>query len=1024
MLHNALYTHTTIIVIVMYALLSAALEACLSFYDSFSSFHIGSQCPSDAISRVVTTVFPPHSLLPISIILLTFTTRIKCSTLVLCLWIRSLLDMGLVEETITGTRLDDGVTCDETSYTDFDLLLRASELPLLEIVRKPARGRSELYKLKRKLSTLLREKRTLKFTIQRMKLRRMQKEGARILGRTCNQLGVTAVSSAVPALRASTSFSNTIKPFTTSDLQIGVQMDEHLQNTVRHCPKFQKERVLDRDPRQHNLSSNEMRPQLICTSSDGVSTNDLTIRPAKTKIGTTKPASNIAFWVDEKDVSVILDLFDNVVVGATRVAKWSDTNLDLVRAKDPLKSLRSQGESARDAQELESNASNGNSADDHCELRDGTSSFASVRMGSGTVVAPTVRYQPREPSTSSLATRSSVTHARTTQCMLDGPIWPSNHLKIELAAAEAHAPRPLGRHRALPFWLGNDTCEFLTFLGNVPSPFQTLARPGALDDGLAMGQKFADQNTDMHSPPATTSFVGSPLRGSDPPSLHVDPINIPEWVVPNLYNIHSGKNIAGPIPQNINTLTSLSVLSLANNHITGTVPDLTALKNLLILDLSNNLLNALPAASVAGLTNLEIIDANGNNLQGEFPDLHSLPNLVSLWLYQNNLTGSVDGKIPSSASDCAILDAGNNVNVTIKDFGNKGLFTCGGQIATSCFDDGIVIPTGSAQACQLANSAPAAADCAVVEAWFQQSALTVPWTVGKCCDAKLPNGGYIACDKTGSKIMELSLPSQNIAGPMPANLNTLTSLTVLSLPKNHITGTVVDLRALKNLAFLDLSNNLLTSFPASSVQGLNMIETLDINSNTIAGEFPDLHTLTNLASLWVFQNSFSGNVDGKVPTGALDCAILDSGNFVNVSITDFGNKGIFTCGGSLVTECFDDGIQLPMGSSSDCAKGPAPAVIGGGVAGALVGTGLIAGLGTFLYRRRRAARLNKFESDKEPGNPGPWMRLPDVMSRKGTETSEKSSRGVGFFKSRYSTSKQSKMSAMPDLVVEQDREVR
>ncbi|KAJ3339916.1 hypothetical protein HDU93_007690 [Gonapodya sp. JEL0774] len=356
MLHNALYTHTTIIGIVMYALLTAALEACLSFYDSFSSFHIGSQCPSDAISRVVKTVFPPHSLLPISIILLTFTTRMKCSVLVICLWIRSLLDMGLVEETITGTCLDDGVTCDETTYTDFDLLLRASELPLLEIVRKPARGHSELYKLKRKLATLLREKKILEFTIQRMKVRGMRKEGARILGRTCNQLGITDMSSAVPTLRASTSFSNTIKPSTTSDLQIGVQMDEHLQNTVRHCPKFQKERVLDRDPRQHNLSSNEMRPQLIRAFSDGVSTNDLTIRPAKLKIGTTggtatvkKPATKIAFWVDEKDASVILDLFDNVEIGATRVVQWSDTRLDIVRAKDPLKSLRSKFEYVRTA---------------------------------------------------------------------------------------------------------------------------------------------------------------------------------------------------------------------------------------------------------------------------------------------------------------------------------------------------------------------------------------------------------------------------------------------------------------------------------------------------------------------------------------------------------------------------------------------------------------------------------------------------------------------------------------------------
>ncbi|KXS20962.1 L domain-like protein [Gonapodya prolifera JEL478] len=298
-------------------------------------------------------------------------------------------------------------------------------------------------------------------------------------------------------------------------------------------------------------------------------------------------------------------------------------------------------------------------------------------------------------------------------------------------------------------------------------------------------------------------------------------------------------------------------------------------------------------------------------------------------------------------------------------------------------------------------------DCMIIEGWYKQSALTPSWPTGNCCSANLTNNGFIVCDKqTASRVMELVLPGQGLAGPIPTNLNALSQLRVLSLANNHLVGAVPDLTGLVNLIIIDVSNNMLSSFSGDSVAGLNKLEILDVNTNNLTGNFPDLHGLTSLVSLWMYQNNLAGSVDGKIPASASDCAILDGPNNTNMTVANPGNKGIFTCGGSLGnTNCFDDGVMLTKGTDTQCAAvvagansqsgspmvqtpdgKPNAAAIGGGVVGAVLFLALIGG-GAIVYRRRRAAKAS--EIDAEPAIPDIWMRLPDVKTEKSTRRGRK-----------------------------------
>ncbi|MCO5551131.1 hypothetical protein L7F22_004628 [Adiantum nelumboides] len=81
----------------------------------------------------------------------------------------------------------------------------------------------------------------------------------------------------------------------------------------------------------------------------------------------------------------------------------------------------------------------------------------------------------------------------------------------------------------------------------------------------------------------------------------------------------SNYRTGGSISEAINTLTSLTEIYMDGNDLQGEIPDLSALINLEVLDLSNNGLSGSIPDSLATLNNLKVLNLQNNNLSGEIP---------------------------------------------------------------------------------------------------------------------------------------------------------------------------------------------------------------------------------------------------------------------------------------------------------------------------------------------------------------------------------------------------------------------
>ncbi|KAL7583461.1 hypothetical protein Lser_V15G44784 [Lactuca serriola] len=131
-------------------------------------------------------------------------------------------------------------------------------------------------------------------------------------------------------------------------------------------------------------------------------------------------------------------------------------------------------------------------------------------------------------------------------------------------------------------------------------------------------------------------FENNTLNGSIPSTL---------GLVQTLEVVRLDRNrFTGHVPSNINNLAGVNLMYLSNNQLTGPMPDLTGLKRLNYLDLSNNSFDkwSIPSwfSDINSLTKLKM---SNTNLEGVLPAaLFSLPELQIVDLSDNTLNGTLD----------------------------------------------------------------------------------------------------------------------------------------------------------------------------------------------------------------------------------------------------------------------------------------------------------------------------------------------------------------------------------------------
>ncbi|CAL9166085.1 LRR receptor-like serine/threonine-protein kinase GHR1 [Musa acuminata AAA Group] len=267
----------------------------------------------------------------------------------------------------------------------------------------------------------------------------------------------------------------------------------------------------------------------------------------------------------------------------------------------------------------------------------------------------------------------------------------------------------------------------------------------------------------------------------------------------------SNNAFSGELPSGIGKLRSLKNLTLAGNNFTGPVPEsIGGLASIKSLDVSRNFLSGLLPASLTGLRNLVSLNLSHNAFSKSIPTgMELIPTLESVDLSQNQLDGGVDWNFLMQSSSVIHVDL--SVNLLISS----------------------------------------------------------PKELKSLSDIS-------------ETIRYLNLSNNRLTGPLiGVGISTFGSLKVLDLSYNQLYGELPGFNYVYDLEVLKLGNNKFTGLlPSGLLKGDSLVlSELDLSANNLTGHI-NMITSTTLRILNLSSNAISG----ELPVVQGSCAVLDLSN--------------------------------------------------------------------------------------------------------------------------------------------------
>ncbi|OAY71276.1 LRR receptor-like serine/threonine-protein kinase GSO1, partial [Ananas comosus] len=320
----------------------------------------------------------------------------------------------------------------------------------------------------------------------------------------------------------------------------------------------------------------------------------------------------------------------------------------------------------------------------------------------------------------------------------------------------------------------------------------------------------------------------------------------------------SNNFFTGPIPNS--TLSSLEYLLLSNNSFDGNVPvSLCESTSLIVLDISNNKLSGeIPPCLGMLQDQLFVLDTMNNNLSGQIPASLGKQTDLSILNLRNN---SLSGEIPSSLQYCTeliILDLGyNNFSGTIPEWIGQNLSVLMVlSLRSNAFLGSIpseIVRLGYLRILDLSHNSLSG---------------TIPRSIGKFSSTASEKGipeDYIRYLEDESDEGLMGSLYFVVKGETRDYAKLLYLFESIDLSCNDLYGEIPDeigdLQALQNLNF---SMNHLTGHIPDQIGKMHALESLDVAMNNLSGTIPQsLATLNYLSHLNVSYN----NLSGKIPSG-------------------------------------------------------------------------------------------------------------------------------------------------------------
>ncbi|CAJ2629898.1 unnamed protein product [Trifolium pratense] len=318
----------------------------------------------------------------------------------------------------------------------------------------------------------------------------------------------------------------------------------------------------------------------------------------------------------------------------------------------------------------------------------------------------------------------------------------------------------------------------------------------------------------------------------------------------------------------IGNVSSLQVLMLVGNQISGKLPDLSILSSLRQLDLSYNKLNGEIPTTIGSLTKLEGLDLSENSFEGVVIESHfiNLSKLDSLDLSGNSLTMKVsDDWVPPF--QLRILDLSSlNMNSRFPNW----LHTQNNLSYLYLQNVGNLPP---------------------IPIWFWGKLQTIEF---------------------------LDISNNNLIGKIPNLELNLTHYPEIDLSSNLLEGLVPSF--LLQTKSLNLSNNKFSDLVPilCNKSKPNILGVLDISNNELKGELPDCwNNLTSLQYVDLSNNKFSGNIP------------FSMGALVNMEALILRNNNLSGQLTSSLKNCSDKLAMVDLGGNN--FDGPIPSWIGDGL---------------------------------------------------------------------------------------------